>query len=119
VVSVVDGGRVVSPVTAASQVRSAVIWGISEALRESSEVDPRFGGFLNTTLEEYPVPVNADIHQIDFEFIGEPDLVFNDLGVKGIAEVSMIGVAPAIANAVFHATGQRQHQLPIRIEHVL
>jgi xanthine dehydrogenase YagR molybdenum-binding subunit len=119
VVSVVDGGRVVSPVTAASQVRSAVIWGISEALRESSEVDPRFGGFFNTTLEEYPVPVNADIHQIDFEFIGEPDLVFNDLGVKGIAEVSMIGVAPAIANAVFHATGQRQHQLPIRIEHVL
>ncbi|MEU6556416.1 xanthine dehydrogenase family protein molybdopterin-binding subunit [Streptomyces sp. NPDC046915] len=119
VVSVADGGKVVSPVTAASQVRGAVVWGISGALREANEVDPRFGGFLNTTLEEYAVPVNADIHRIDVDFIDEPDLLFNDVGVKGIGEVAMVGVSAAVANAVFHATGKRQHQLPITLEHVL
>lgn len=116
---VVDCGRVASPVTAASQVRGGVTWGISQALRESSEVDPRFGGFLNTTLEEYPFVVNADIQEIDFDFIDEPDLLLNDVGVKGLGEVTMIGAAAAVANAVFHATGQRQNRLPIRIEHVM
>lgn len=116
---VADCGRVASPVTAASQVRGGVIWGISQALRESSEVDPRFGGFLNTTLEEYPVAVNADIQEIDFDFIDEPDLLLNDVGVKGLGEVTVVGVAAAVANAVFHATGQRQNRLPIRIEHVM
>jgi xanthine dehydrogenase YagR molybdenum-binding subunit len=119
VVSVVDCGRVASPVTAASQVRGAVVWGIGAALREESDVDERFGGFLNTTLEEYPVPVNADIHQIDVDFIDEPDLLFNPVGVKGLGEVAMVGVAAAIANAVHHATGRRHRRLPIRLEHVL
>ncbi|HEY2697457.1 MAG TPA: xanthine dehydrogenase family protein molybdopterin-binding subunit [Pseudonocardiaceae bacterium] len=119
VVSVVDCGRVASPVTAASQVRGGVVWGIGAALREESEVDDHFGGFLNTTLEEYPVPVNADIHQIDVEFIDEPDLLFNPVGVKGAGEVSMVGVAAAVANAVHHATGRRMHRLPIRLENVL
>ncbi|MGP4053071.1 xanthine dehydrogenase family protein molybdopterin-binding subunit [Streptomyces sp. 2A115] len=116
---VADCGRVASPVTAASQVRGGVIWGISQALRESSEVDPRFGGFLNTTLEEYPVLVNADIQEIDFDFIDEPDLLLNDVGVKALGEVTMVGAAAAVANAVFHATGQRHNRLPIRIEHVM
>ncbi|GAA3598713.1 xanthine dehydrogenase family protein molybdopterin-binding subunit [Nonomuraea rosea] len=119
VVSVADCGRVASPVTAASQVRGAVVWGISAALREESVVDDRFGGFLNNTLEEYPVPVNADIHQVEVEFIDEPDLLFNPLGVKGVGEVGMVGVAAAVANAVHHATGRRMHRLPIRLEHVL
>jgi xanthine dehydrogenase YagR molybdenum-binding subunit len=119
VVSVVDCGRVASPVTAASQVRGGVVWGIGEALREESEVDDRFGGFLNTTLEEYPVPVNADIHEIEVEFIDEPDLLFNPVGVKGAGEVCMVGVAAAIANAVHHATGRRVRRLPIRVEDVL
>ncbi len=119
VVSVADCGRVASPVTAASQVRGAVVWGIGAALREESEVDERFGGFLNTTLEEYPVPVNADVHRIDVDFIDEPDLLFNPVGVKGLGEVAMVGVAAAIANAVHHATGRRPRRLPIRLEHVL
>jgi xanthine dehydrogenase YagR molybdenum-binding subunit len=119
VVSVADCGRVASPVTAAGQVHGAVVWGIGAALREESTVDDRFGGFLNTTLEEYSVPVNADIHQIDVEFIDEPDLLFNPLGVKGVGEVGMVGVAAAIANAVHHATGRRMHRLPIRLEDVL
>jgi xanthine dehydrogenase YagR molybdenum-binding subunit len=65
------------------------------------------------------IPVNADIGSIEVEFIDKPDLKFNSAGAKGLGEVSMTGVAPAIANAVFHATGRRRRELPIRIEHVL
>jgi xanthine dehydrogenase YagR molybdenum-binding subunit len=119
VVSVVDCGRVISPRTAASQVRGGVVWGIGAALREASEVDPRYGGFLNADLAEYVVPVNADIGSIEVEFIDKPDFKFNSAGVKGLGEISMVGVAPAIANAVYHATGRRIRTLPIRIEHLL
>src|SRR5207244_4677455 len=117
--SVANCGLVISPCTAASQVRGGVVWGIGAALREASEVDLRYGGFLNTDLAEYVLPVNADIGSIDVEFIDEPDLQFNSAGAKGVGEVSLTGVAPAIANAVFHATGRRVRDLPIRIEHLL
>jgi xanthine dehydrogenase YagR molybdenum-binding subunit len=116
VVSVADCGRVVSPRTAASQVRGGVVWGIGAALREASEVDPRYGGFLNADLAAYVVPVNADIGSIDVDFVDQPDLVFNESGVR---EVALAGVAAAISNAIFHATGRRLRTLPIRIEHVL
>jgi xanthine dehydrogenase YagR molybdenum-binding subunit len=96
-----------------------VVWGIGAALRGASEVDPRYGGFLNADLAEYTLPVNADIGSIEVEFIDEPDFQFNSAGAKGLGEVSMTGVAPAIANAVFHATGRRFRDLPIRIEHLL
>ncbi len=119
VVSVVDCGRVVSPRTARSQVHGGVVWGIGAALREGSEVDPRFGGFLNADIAEYIVPVNADIGSIEVDFIDKPDPRLNDVGVKGLGEVVMVGVAPAIANAIFHATGKRLRDLPIRIEHVV
>jgi xanthine dehydrogenase YagR molybdenum-binding subunit len=88
-------------------------------LREESEVDTRFGGFLNADIAEYVVPVNADIGAIEVEFIDKPDPLFNSAGVKGVGEVSMVGVAAAIANALHHATGRRLRDLPIRIEHVL
>jgi xanthine dehydrogenase YagR molybdenum-binding subunit len=119
VVSVADCGRVASPVTAVSQVRGGVIWGIGATLREGSEVDPRFGGFLSASLEDYAIPVNADIGDIDVSLIDKPDPVLNSVGVKSLGEVSMVGVAPAIANAVFHATGRRVRHLPIRIEDVM
>jgi xanthine dehydrogenase YagR molybdenum-binding subunit len=119
VVSVADCGRVMSPRTAASQVRGGVVWGIGAALREASEVDPRYGGFLNADLAEYVLPVNADIGSIEVEFVDKPDTTFNSAGAKGLGEVAMTGVAPAIANAVFHATGRRLRELPIRIEHLL
>lgn len=119
VVSVADCGRVMSPRTAASQVRGGVVWGIGAALREASEVDPRYGGFLNADLAEYVVPVNADIGAIEVDFVDEPDTTFNSAGVKGLGEVSLCGVAAAIANAVFHASGRRIRDLPIRIEHLL
>eukprot|EP00913_Durusdinium_trenchii_P026838 g25173.t1 len=119
VVSVVDCGRVVSPRTAQSQVRGGVVWGIGAALREATEVDTRYGGFLNSDIAEYMIPVHADIGRIDVAFIDKPDLRLNDIGVKGLGEVVMTGVAPAIANALFHATGRRLRNLPIRIEHLL
>jgi xanthine dehydrogenase YagR molybdenum-binding subunit len=119
VVSVVDCGRVASPLTAASQVRGGVVWGLGGALREVSEADKRYGGFFNASLEEYPISVNADIGQIDVDFIDEPDPLLNPLGVKGLGEVSMVGVAPAVANAVHHATGQRFRRLPITIADLL
>ena len=119
VVSVVDCGRVISPRTAASQVRGGVVWGIGATLREASEVDPRYGGFLNADLAEYVVAVNADIGSIEVEFIDQPDFEFNSAGVKGLGEISMVGVPPAIANAVYHATGRRLRNLPIRIEQLL
>lgn len=118
-VSVVDCGRVASPVTAASQVRGGIVWGIGAALREHAEPDPRFGGFANADLEGYAVPVNADIPDLDLEFIDSPDPLLNELGVKGLGEVSMVGVAAAVANAVHHATGHRARTLPIRLEHLL
>lgn len=119
VVSVVDCGRVISPRTAASQVRGGVVWGIGAALREASEVDPRYGGFLNADLADYVIPVNADIGSIEVEFVDQPDPLLNVSGVKGLGEVAMVGVAPAISNAIFHATGRRLRDLPFRYEHLL
>jgi xanthine dehydrogenase YagR molybdenum-binding subunit len=119
VVSVADCGRVVSPVTAASQVRGGVIWGISATLREQTVVDARYGGFLNCTLGDYLIAVNADIGDIEVAFVDEPDPVFSPVGVKGLGEVGAIGVAAAIGNAIFHATGRRFRRLPIRVDDVL
>jgi xanthine dehydrogenase YagR molybdenum-binding subunit len=119
VVSVADCGRVVSPRTAESQVRGGVVWGIGAALREASETDNRYGGFLNSDMAEYLIPVNADVGTIEVSFINEPDPLLNQAGVKGLGEVVMTGVAPAIGNAIFHATGKRLRDLPIRLEHLL
>ncbi len=119
IVSVVDCGRVVSRRTAYSQVYGGLVWSIGAALSEESEVDPRFGGFLNANIAEYQVPVNADIRHFDVDFIDEPDTRFNSVGAKGLGEVACVGAAAAIANAVYHATGKRVRDLPIRIEHLL
>jgi len=119
VMSVVDCGTVMNRRTARSQMLGGVVWGIGAALREAAEIDPRYGGALNNDLAEYLVPVNADIGDIQVEFIDQPDTRLNRSGVKGLGEVAMVGVAAAIANAVFHATGIRVRDLPIRIEHLL
>ncbi|MEU7042046.1 xanthine dehydrogenase family protein molybdopterin-binding subunit [Streptomyces varsoviensis] len=119
VVSVVDCGRVASPVTAAGQIRGGVVWGIGAALRERGEPEPRHGGFHHADLAEYLVPVNADVGRVDVDFVDVPDPLVNPLGVKGCGEVALVGVAPAIANAIHHATGRRHRALPIRVEDVL
>jgi xanthine dehydrogenase YagR molybdenum-binding subunit len=119
IVSVVDCGRVISKRTARSQVYGGLVWGIGAALSEQSEVDPRFGGFLNANIAEYQIPVNADIGSFEVDFVDEPDLQLNSLGAKGLGEVTTVGAAAAVANAVFHATGKRVRDLPIRIEKLI
>ncbi len=118
-VSIVDCGRVMSPRTAESQVKGGIVWAFGNTLREESEVDPRFGGFLNLDLADYLVPVNANIGDIEVGFIDRPDPVINEGGIKCLGEVVMAGAAAAIANAVFHATGTRVHHMPIRVEDLL
>ena len=118
-VSVVDCGRVLSRRTATSQVYGGLVWGIGAALSEASEVDPRYGGFLNNNIAEYQVAVNADVRNLQVEFIDEADTVFSGVGAKGVGEVACVGAAAAIGNAVHHATGKRIRHLPIRMDDLI
>jgi xanthine dehydrogenase YagR molybdenum-binding subunit len=119
VVTAVTSGSVVNPKTARNQVMGGIVWGIGMALEEESVIDHAFGRFMNHTLAEYHVPVNADVHDIEVIFVEEQDLVVNPLGVKGLGEIGIVGVAAAIANAVYHATGKRIRDLPIRLDKVM
>lgn len=118
-VSIADVGRVISPRTAMSQMRGGTVWGFSTALREETEIDPRFAGYLNDDLADYVVAVNADIGEIDVGLIDQPDPAFNSAGARGMGELVMVGSAAAIANAIYHATGKRLRKLPIRLDDVL
>ena len=82
-------------------------------------LDHDLGRFMNHNLAEYHVPVNADVHDIEVIFVDEKDEVVNPLGAKGLGEIGVVGVAAAIANAVFHATGKRVRQLPITLDKLL
>jgi xanthine dehydrogenase YagR molybdenum-binding subunit len=106
-------GRILNAKTARSQMIGGMVWGIGQALTEEGVLDPRFGHWVNGDLAEYHVPVNADVPALDVVFLDEHDPHVNPLGVKGIGEIGIVGVAPAIANAVFHATGRRVRDLPI------
>jgi xanthine dehydrogenase YagR molybdenum-binding subunit len=112
-------GRVLNEKTARSQIQGGVVWGIGMALLEHTEVDPRFGRYMNADLAEYQVPVNADVGTIDVQFVDEPDPYVNPIGAKGAGEIGITGVAASIANAVYHATGKRVRDLPIRLEQLL
>ena len=117
-VAAVDGGRILNEKTAASQIIGGTAGGIGMALLEQTLSDPGTGRIANATFGDYLVAVNADVPDIDVIFTGEPDPI-NPVGVKGIGEVAIVGVAPAIANAVFHATGRRLRALPITAEQLL
>jgi xanthine dehydrogenase YagR molybdenum-binding subunit len=119
VVNAVAAGRILNPKTARSQVMGSVVWGISMALMEESVMDHRFGRYMNHNYAEYHIPVNADIHDIDVIFVHEEDDKVNELGVKGIGEVGLLGVAAAISNAVYHATGKRVRDMPVMIDKLL
>ena len=119
VVSAIAGGRVLNAKTARSQILGAVVWGIGMALQEDSVMDHNFGRFMNHNYAEYHVPVNADIQNIEVIFVEENDSIINPLGAKGLGEIGMVGVAGAIANAVFHATGKRIRKLPIQLDTLL
>jgi xanthine dehydrogenase YagR molybdenum-binding subunit len=100
-------------------VLGGVVWGIGMALEEESVIDQTFGRFMNHSLAEYHVAVNADVHDIDVIFVEEHDDVVNTLGAKGLGEIGIVGVAAAIANAVYHATGKRIRELPITLDKVM
>jgi xanthine dehydrogenase YagR molybdenum-binding subunit len=114
-----DAGRIINPKTARSQAIGGIIWGTGQALLEQSEIDPVSGQFINRNYSGYLVPTNADIPDLDVLFVGGFDEEASPLGAKGLGELTAVSVAPAIANAVFHATGKRVRDLPITIEKVL
>lgn len=112
-IAVVDAGRIVSYKTASSQMIGGAVGGIGMALTEEAVFDHKYGRYVNGNFADYHVPVNADIHEMEAIFIDKPDPHINPIGTKGIGEISLIGVAAAIANAVFNATGKRIRELPI------
>jgi xanthine dehydrogenase YagR molybdenum-binding subunit len=118
IVSVTDGGRILNEKLARSQLIGGTIGGIGMAAFEETVTDPGSGRVANATLGDYLVAVNADVPDIDVVFVGEPD-PSNPIGVKGIGEVGIMGVAAAIANAVYHATGRRIRSLPITVSQLL
>jgi xanthine dehydrogenase YagR molybdenum-binding subunit len=112
-------GRIIDPLTARSQLMGGMIWGVSAALHEATEIDQRVARYYNTDLAEYMIPVNADIGEAEVIFVPETDAQVNPLGVKGVGELGNVGMNAAVANAVFHATGVRVRHLPIRMEKLL
>ena len=114
-----DVGRVINPRLAHSQCVGGMVGGIGMALLEETEWDDKLGRVANATLAEYLVPVCADIHELDALFVDSDDQIMNPLGVKGLAELGLCGVAPAISNAIWHATGKRVRNLPITPDRLL
>ena len=119
VVGAYAAGRIMNPKTAKSQLMGGQIWGISAALHEATEIDRRAARYYNDDLAEYLIPVNADITRVETIFLPEQDDKVNDLGIKGLGELGNVGLNAAIANAVYHATGVRVRELPVRIEKLL
>ncbi|MDB5139728.1 MAG: Xanthine dehydrogenase YagR molybdenum-binding subunit [Mucilaginibacter sp.] len=113
VVCVADSGRIISPKTARSQVIGGAVMGIGMALMEEAIFDDRYGRLINNNLADYHVPVSADIPQIEAIFVNKPDININPIGAKGMGEIALIGMAAAVANAVYNATGKRIRNLPI------
>ena len=112
-VSATGAGRILNPKTSHSQMIGGVIWGIGQALTEESTLDPRWGNFVTRSYADYHIPSNLDVGDIQTIFINEEDKFVNKLGIKGIGEVGIVGVAASIANAIFNATGKRVRDLPI------
>jgi xanthine dehydrogenase YagR molybdenum-binding subunit len=118
VVSAIAAGRVLNTKTATSQIIGGVVWGIGMALHEETLIDHRFGRIMNANVAEYHMPTHADVHDVAVIFVDEPDGTVNRLGIKGLGEIGIVGVAAAIANAVYHATGVRIRELPITLDKV-
>jgi len=118
-VAVTGAGRILNLKTSRSQIIGGVIWGIGMALHEESILDPRRGNFVTRSFADYHIPANLDIGEIETVFLDEEDKIVNKMGVKGIGEVGIVGVAAAVANAIFNATGKRVRELPITPDKLL
>jgi xanthine dehydrogenase YagR molybdenum-binding subunit len=118
-VGVYNAGRIINPKTAASQMTGGIIWGCGQALLEESAVEPTYGAYLSKNLAGVMLPVSADIPYLEVAFVEDHDPHASAIGARGIGELGAVGVSAAVGNAVFHATGKRMRDLPIRIEKVL
>ena len=96
-----------------------LIWGVSSAVHKATEIHCRHARYYNTDLAEYLIPVSADIQSVEVIFVPEEERQVNDLGIKGLGEFGNVGTNAAVANAVYHATGVRIRELPIRLEKLL
>lgn len=112
-------GRIMNTRTARSQLMGGLIWGMSAALLEATEIDGRNARYVNRDLQDYYVPVCADVNEVQVIMLSEEDREVNPAGVKGLGELGNVGTNAAVANAVYHATGRRIRELPIRLEHLL
>jgi xanthine dehydrogenase YagR molybdenum-binding subunit len=113
IVSAADAGKIISENTARSQMVGGAVGGIGMALTEETIIDNRYGRYCNANFADYHVPVNADTPPVDVVFVNKPDNIISPTGAKGIGEIALVGVSPAIANAVYNATGKRIRNLPI------
>ncbi len=111
-------GRIMNPRTARSQLMGGLIWGMSSALLEATEIDERNARYVNDNLADYLVPVNADVADVEVILLSEQDDRINPVGVKGVGELGNVGTNAAICNAIYHATGQRIRKLPVRLENI-
>jgi xanthine dehydrogenase YagR molybdenum-binding subunit len=119
-VTVIDAGRIINPLTGRNQIEGAVVMGIGMAMFEEALYDARNGKVVNSNLADYIMTSHADMPpQMDVEFLDYPDTRFNAMGARGIGEIGLAGIAAAIANGVYHATGVRVRDLPIRVEDLL
>src|SRR6202040_644124 len=119
VVTVIDAGRIINPLAGRNQIEGAVVMGIGMALLEHTSYDPQNGAPINSNLADYVVAVNADVPPIAVHFLDYPDKEINELGARGIGEIGLAGVAAAVTAAVYHATGVRVRELPVKIENLL
>lgn len=119
VVSAIAAGRIINARTARSQIIGGVVWGIGQALHEETHCDHGLGRFMNHNLSEYHVSVNADIHEIDVIFVQEDDRIVSRIGAKGVGEIGLVGVAAAVSNAIYHATGRRIRSTPMTPDKIM
>lgn len=111
-------GRIMNPRTARSQLMGGLIWGMSSALLEATEIDERTARYVNDNFADYLVPVNADVPGVEVILLSEQDDHINPVGAKGLGELANVGTNAAICNAIYHATGQRIRKLPVRLENI-
>ena len=119
VLTVIDAGRIINPLTGRNQIEGAVVMGVGMALFEKTHYDARNGMAINSNLADYIMATHADAPVMDVVFLDHPDTKLNEMGARGIGEIGLAGIAAAITNAVHHATGVRVRDLPVHIEDLL